>query len=93
MKGNFYIVGTSAHSLINLRFDLIKSLSKKYKITALSQDVDKTVSKKLRNIKSSHFCYGKETKFLSDDILSLYNLYKFFFSKKKNFCFIIYFEG
>jgi glycosyltransferase involved in cell wall biosynthesis len=83
MKGNFYIVGTTAHSLINFRYDLIKSLSKKYKVTALSQDTDKAVTKKLRNIKSSHFCYGKKKRILFDEIVSFYNVCKFFFFKKK----------
>ena len=83
MKGNFYIVGTSAHSLVNFRFDLIKTLSTKYKVFALSHDKEKNVTKKLKKIKALHVCYGRKKK----SFMMSFNLFRyiqiFLFQKKK----------
>ena len=58
MKDEIYIIGSTAHSLINFRYDLIKYIKKKNSIVALCQDYDFSTYKKLKKIKVKYFSYG-----------------------------------
>ena len=62
MKEQLIIVGSTAHSLINFRYDLILESSKKYEVTAISKDYDLSVKKKLNKIKVNYFNFGYKKK-------------------------------
>lgn len=82
MKDEIYIIGSTAHSLINFRYDLIKQIKKKTSVVALCQDYDYSTYKKLKKIKVKYFYYGKKNFFLINEIFSLMNIFKLFFFKK-----------
>ncbi len=82
MRQKIYIVGTSAHSLINFRFELIKLLSLKFNVIALSRDVDKHVSLKLNSINVKHISYGNKKNSILSELSSIFFLFKLFSSSK-----------
>ena len=91
MNSRIYIVATSAHSLINFRYDLILELSKKgYKIVTLSQDYNKEVKKRLSKIGVDFFSYGtKKNKFLNE-FISIFQIKKILSNNKVNYKLISY---
>ena len=83
MKQKIYIIGSTAHSIINFRYDLINCLRKTFKISALSQDYNKFTYNKLKKINVEYHSYGlNKFKFLNE-IISFLNLSKFLLKKKK----------
>ncbi len=81
MKSKFYLVGSTAHSLINFRYDLLKSLKKKYEVVALSQDFDPKVKKKLKSINVKYESYGSSKIIFFHEFFSFINLARLFYSK------------
>ena len=84
MKDDIYIVGSTAHSLINFRYELIKSIQKSNSITVFSQDYSYQTKKKFKKIKVNYISYGFKSFFLIKEKISLLKIFKFFFLKKKN---------
>ncbi len=83
MNDKVYIVGTSAHSLLNFRYELIKKLSLKYKVTALSRNFDKNVFLKLSSINVKYKSYGGKYNSIFSELNSIFFLLKLFsFSKR-----------
>ena len=78
MKEQLIIVGSTAHSLINFRYDLILESSKKYEVTAISKDYDLSVKKKLNKIKVNYFNFGYKKKSIYNELTSFLNLRKIF---------------
>ena len=76
MREQLIVVGSTAHSLINFRYDLILKLSKYYSVTAVSKDYDTNVKKKLYLINNKSL-YQKE------DIIK--KMYKDLITNKKKF--------
>ena len=72
MKEQIYIVGSTAHSLINFRLNLIKSLKENNSVTVLSQDFSKEIYKIFKKNKVNYVPYGLKTFFL---FLTRYFLY------------------
>ncbi len=83
MIDDFYIVGSTAHSLINFRYSLIKSVKKKYNVTALSQDYNYFTFKKLKKIKVNFFHYGIKKNFFINEIYSFFKIIRTLYNKKK----------
>ena len=83
MKDDIYIVGSTAHSLINFRYELIKSIQKSNSITVFSQDYSYQTKKKFKKIKVNYISYGFKSFFLINEIITLLKIVKFFFLKKK----------
>lgn len=83
MKDNFFIVGSTGHSLINFRYDLIKYLKKKFKITSLSQNYDYVTYRKLKKINVNYKSYGSNKSFIVNEFLSFVNIIKIFKNKKE----------
>ena len=82
MKDEIYIIGSTAHSLINFRFDLVKSIRKKNPVTVLSQDYNNQTSEKFKKIKVNYLTYGYRSFFPFNEVISAIKLIKFFFNKK-----------
>ena len=82
MKDEIYIVGSTAHSLLNFRFDLVKSIKKNNPVTVLSQDYSHQTFKKFNKIKVNYFSYGFKSFFLFNEFFSVIKLFKFFLKKK-----------
>ena len=82
MKEQIYIVGSTAHSLINFRLNLIETLKKNNSVTVLSQDFSGKIYKKFKKIKVNYLTYGLRTFFLLNEIFSLLNIIKIFITKK-----------
>ena len=64
MKEQIYIVGSTAHSLINFRLNLIKSLKENNSVTVLSQDFSKEIYKIFKKNKVNYVPYGLKTFFI-----------------------------
>lgn len=77
MREQLIIVGSTAHSLINFRYDLILKLSKYYSVTAVSKDHDTNVKKKLKKIGVNCFNFGNNKKNIFKETTSLIKLFKF----------------
>ena len=58
MKDEIYIVGSTAHSLLNFRYDLVKSIKENNPTTVLSQDYSHQTYKKFKKIKVNYLSYG-----------------------------------
>ena len=71
MKDEIYIVGSTAHSLLNFRFDLVKSIKKNNPVTVLSQDYSHQTFKKFNKIKVNYFSYGFKSFFLFNEFFSV----------------------
>ncbi len=84
MEDEIYIVGSTAHSLLNFRYDLVKSIKENNSITVLSQDYSHQTYKKFKKIKVNYLSYGFKSFFLFNEIISVIKLIKFFYKKKKN---------
>jgi glycosyltransferase involved in cell wall biosynthesis len=82
MKSEYYIIGSTAHSLINFRFDLIKSLSKKNNVSVLSQDYNEKIFKEFNKIGVNYFSYGKKSFFLINELISFIFIFNFLLKKK-----------
>ena len=80
MKTKLYVVGSTAHSLINFRLELIKLLKKKYKVIVLAKDFDKTVEKKFKKVGIKSLSYGNKS---SNEFLSFIKLKKILNEEKK----------
>ena len=66
MRKKLVIVASTANSLINFRYDLIKFLKKEYDIQALSKDFDPQIKNKLNKIGVFYKSYGyKKASFFS----------------------------
>ena len=91
MNSKIYIVATSAHSLINFRYDLILDLKKKgYDIITISQDYNKEVKQKLSKIGVKFFFYGtKKNKFINE-LNSIFQIKKILKNNKFNYKLISY---
>ena len=83
MKEQIYIVGSTAHSLINFRLNLIKSLKENNSVTVLSQDFSKEIYKIFKKNKVNYVPYGLKTFFILNEVFSLLNIIKIFLTKKK----------
>ena len=82
MKEQIYIVGSTAHSLINFRLNLIKSLKENNSVTVLSQDFSKEIYKIFKKNKVNYAPYGLKTFFILNEVFSLLNIIKIFLTKK-----------
>ena len=79
MKEKIYIIGSTAHSIINFRYDLINCLRKTFKILVLSQDYNNFTNNKLKNINVEYYSYGSNKFKFLHEIISFFNLSKFLF--------------
>ena len=79
MKEQIYIVGSTAHSLINFRLNLIKSLKENNSVTVLSQDFSKEIYKIFKKNKVNYVPYGLKTFFILNEVFSLLNIFNIFF--------------
>ena len=82
MKDNFLIIGSTGHSLINFRLDLIKFLKSKFTVSGLSQDFDIIAKKKFKKLNVKYEAYGSKNSSIFKELCSLFNIYKIL--KKKN---------
>ena len=82
MKDDFFIIGSTGHSIVNFRLDLIASLKNKFNLTALSQDFNVLTKKKLKKINVNYIPYGSNNSFVLKELKSLLNILKIL--KKKN---------
>ena len=76
MSERICIVGSTAHSLINFRYDLIKLLKKKYTVITLSQDYNRNIHRILTKLKIEYISYGATGTSLVNEILSLFRIIK-----------------
>ena len=82
MKDDFFIIGSTGHSIVNFRLDLIASLKNKFNLTALSQDFNVLTKKKLKKINVNYIPYGSNNSFVLKELKSLLNIFKIL--KKKS---------
>ena len=75
MIKNIFIIGSTAHSLINFRYELIKKLQNNHLVFAVSKDKDINVEKKLKKINVKHLNYGSKIKYM-EELFSFINLIK-----------------
>ena len=81
MREKIYIIGSTAHSIINFRYDLINCLRKTFKIYAFSQDYNYSTYNKLKKINVHYYSYGSNKTTFINEILSFINLSKFLLKK------------
>lgn len=75
MRKKLVIVASSANSLINLRYDLIKFLKEEYDIQALSKDYNSYVKNKLNKIGVPYNSYGHKKDGLFSEFFSAFKLF------------------
>ncbi len=75
MRKKLVIVASTANSLINFRYDLIKFLKKEYDIQALSKDFDPQIKNKLNKIGVFYKSYGYKKASFFSEIISILNLF------------------
>ena len=89
MINNIFIVGSTAHSLINFRYELIKKLQRKNLVFAVSKDKEIDVKKKLKKIHVKYLSYGSKRKYMKE-LFSFINLIKILNNTDKNIKVISY---